>query len=156
MRRNDREIININEIKDILNNSNILHLALFDDIYPYIVALHYGYEFINDKLIIYMHCALQGHKLDLIKKNNKVCIEIENNINTVEGDIACKYGSTYCSVVSRGTISILDDELDKIHGLEVLMKHQTGKDFKFNNEMVNCVNVLKFESTNYTCKARRK
>lgn len=44
-------------------------LAVFgDNEYPYTVPLNYVYE--NGK--IYFHCAKSGHKLDAIKKHNKV------------------------------------------------------------------------------------
>ena len=43
---------------------------------PYIVPLHYGYEYTEGILIFYMHCAKEGHKLDLIRSNPNVCIEV--------------------------------------------------------------------------------
>ena len=54
MRRKDREITNINEIHNIIHKARILHLGMFDGEYPYIVPLHYGYSFNEDKLIFYM------------------------------------------------------------------------------------------------------
>ena len=57
MRRKDREVTDINEILKIVDKAKILHLCLFDGEYPYIVPLHYGYEYKNGNLIFYMHCA---------------------------------------------------------------------------------------------------
>ena len=45
MRRKDREVTNIIEILQIIEKAKVLHLALFDADYPYIVPLHYGYEY---------------------------------------------------------------------------------------------------------------
>ena len=63
MRRKDREVTNIDEIKQIIERAKILHLGLFDSEYPYIVPLHYGYEFTEEKLVFYLHSAKEGHKL---------------------------------------------------------------------------------------------
>ena len=40
MRRKDREVTNIIEILQIIEKAKVLHLALFDADYPYIVPLH--------------------------------------------------------------------------------------------------------------------
>ena len=93
MRRKDREVTNIIEILQIIEKAKVLHLALFDADYPYIVPLHYGYEYKEGILIFYMHCAKEGHKLDLIRSNPNVCIEIESDVELISGgDVACKYG----------------------------------------------------------------
>ena len=93
MRRKDREVTNIIEILQIIEKAKVLHLALFDADYPYIVPLHYGYEYTEGILIFYMHCAKEGHKLDLIRSNPNVCIEVESDVELISGgDVACKYG----------------------------------------------------------------
>lgn len=156
MRRKDREVTDLNEIKKIILNTKILHLALFDDDYPYIVPLHYGWDFTSGKLSFYMHCAKEGHKLDLIHKNPSVCVEIENDIKLISAkEDPCKYGSTYSSIIARGKIEIITDEDEKIFALKNLMKHQTEKDFEFNHQMISCVEVLKFTADSFTAKARK-
>ena len=96
MRRKDREVTNIIEILQIVEKAKVLHLALFDADYPYIVPLHYGYEYTEGILIFYMHCAKEGHKLDLIRSNPNVCIEVESDVELISGgDVACKYGTEH-------------------------------------------------------------
>ena len=91
MRRKDREVTNIIEILQIIEKAKVLHLALFDADYPYIVPLHYGYEYTEGILIFYMHCAKEGHKLDLIRSNPNVCIEVECDVELISGgDVACQ------------------------------------------------------------------
>ena len=80
MRRKDREVTNIIEILQIIEKAKVLHLALFDADYPYIVPLHYGYEYTEGILIFYMHCAKEGHKLDLIRSNPNVCILTQKSL----------------------------------------------------------------------------
>ena len=156
MRRRDREIVNIDDILSIVEKAKILHLGLFDDGYPYVVPLHYGYEYENDNLIFFLHCALEGHKLDLIKSNPNVCVELECDVELISGgDIPCKYGSAYASVIGFGHAEIINDEKDKIKGLILLMKNQTGKSFEINEKMVSAVSVIKVVVSAFTAKARR-
>ena len=69
MRRSDREITSESGVRDILDEGRIMHLGLFDDAYPYVVPLHYGYEYADGKLTLYAHSARAGHKLDLIERS---------------------------------------------------------------------------------------
>lgn len=155
MRRKDREITNINEIHNIIHKARILHLGMFDEEYPYIVPLHYGYSFNEDQLIFYMHGAKSGKKYELINTNPSVFIEIETDIALVSGgDIACKYGSAYTSIMARGKASIVEAVDEKIAGLNLLMRHQTGKNFNINNQMASSVNVIKVEAFDITAKSR--
>jgi nitroimidazol reductase NimA-like FMN-containing flavoprotein (pyridoxamine 5'-phosphate oxidase superfamily) len=155
MRRRDREVTDIDEILRIVDKAKILHLGLFDTDYPYIVPLHYGYEYRDGNLIFYMHGARDGHKLDLIRKNKNVCVELECDIELVSGDdIPCEYGSTFASVIGRGYAEILRDEQEKIAGLKLLMMNQTGREFEIDERMANTVEVLKVTIHSFTAKSR--
>jgi len=155
MRRADREVKDINEILRIVDKAKVLHLGLFDDDYPYIVPMHYGYEYKGGNLIFYMHGAKEGHKLDLIRNNPNVCIELECDIELVSGDdIPCKYGSTFASIIGRGYAEILKHIKEKIVGLKLLMMNQTGREFEIDEKMANTVEVIKVTVHSFTAKSR--
>lgn len=156
MRRKDREITDINEILELVVKTDVLHLGLFDGDYPYIVPLHYGYEYADGTLTFYMHGAKEGHKIDLINANPNVCVELENDVELIPGDVACAYGSSYFSIMGRGTASIVTDEEEKIKGLKLLMENQTGRAFEIDARMAAAVAVIKVTTDNFTAKARRK
>lgn len=157
MRRSDREITDKNKIIEILDKSKIIHIALQDGDYPYVLAMHYGYEFVDEKLVFYMHGALEGHKLDLIAINNKIGYELDCDVELAPGgEVACDYGSYYASIIGKGIISILDDAEEKIHGLKVLMKNQTGREFEINEKMAQAVAVIRVETVEYSAKSRKK
>ena len=79
MRRQDRRVTDIEEIKGILNSTRIIHLGMMDGDYPYVVPLHFGFEFIDEVLYIYVHGHYEGKKFDLIKANPHVFIEIDGS-----------------------------------------------------------------------------
>ena len=144
MRRSDREIKDINEIIEILNNTNVLHLGINNEIYPYIVPLSFGIDYFDNKITLYVHSAQNGLKLDLIKKNNNVSFESEEFIKTEP----IKHGITtrYKSVIGFGKAYILENDLDKKKGLDLIVKHYGYLDFnldKCNN--FEYVTVIKIE-----------
>lgn len=156
MRRTDREVTDINTIKYILDSAKVLHLGLVDDSKPYIVPMNYGYAFENNHLVFYVHSALEGRKIDVIKKNSSCCVEIECDGSLIENEIACKYGYSFYSLEGFGITQIIDDPNKKIEALSLLMKAQTGKDFEFTKEMVLNVHVIKIVCDTYSVKHRAK
>ena len=158
MRRQDRMVANIDEIKDILNSTRIIHLGMMDGDYPYVVPLHFGYEIVDDILYIYVHGYHEGKKFNLIKVNSHVFIEIDGNDEALVsgGDIPCKYSSVYSSVMGRGEAIYLQNIDEKAHGLQVLMKQQIGREFTFTDAMVNSVGVVQIKVVDYTAKRRRQ
>ena len=154
--RRELQITDINEIKEILDKSNILHLGLVDGDEPYVIPMNYGYTLESEKLTLYLHGATEGKKLDLMRANPKIFFSIESDIEAFEGRVACQYGTSYYSVMGKGTATILENPEDKMKGLSLFMKSQTGIDFEFNERMVSAVSVIKLDITDYTAKHRPK
>lgn len=154
MTRRERQVTDINEILKILDNSKVLHLGLVDGDEPYVVPMNYGYTYENGKLTIWLHCARQGRKLDVMRVNPKVFFEMEYGITPFEGEVACKYGITYSSLMGRGTAEIIEDVETKKIALSALMKTQTGKDFQFEDRMAEVVGVVRIDVIEFTAKHR--
>ena len=156
MTRRERQVTDMDEIIKILNKAKVLHLGLVDGDEPYVVPMNYGYTLEDGELCIYLHGATVGRKIDIINKNPKVFFEMECDVTPFEGKVACQYGTTYASVMGKGTAVVLDDVNEKIDGLSKFMKTQTGKDFTFDEKMVSIVNVIKITATSFTAKKRPK
>ncbi len=154
MTMREREVTDIDEIIKILDRSLYLHLGLVDGDEPYVVPMNYGYIYENGKLTLYLHSAKRGYKLDVIKKNPKVFFELECDIEPFEGDIACRYGMAYSSVMGKGVAEFVDEIDEKKLSLSVLMKTQTGKDFSFEDKMASIVTVIKINVSEFTAKKR--
>lgn len=154
MTRRERQVTDIGEILKILDNSKVLHLGLVDGDEPYVVPMNYGYTYENDKLTIWLHCARQGRKLDVMRVNPKVFFEMEYGITPFEGEVACKYGITYSSIMGRGVATIIEDVETKKIALSSLMKVQTGKIFEFEDKMAEVVGVVRIDVIEFTAKHR--
>lgn len=154
--RRELQITDINEIKEILDKGTVLHLGLVDGDEPYVVPMNYGYTLVDGKLTIYLHGATVGRKLDIMRVNPKIFFSIESDISPFEGRTACQYGTSYYSVMGKGTATILDKAEDKMNGLTLFMKTQTGIDFEFNERLVSAVSVIRLDITEFTAKHRPK
>ncbi len=154
MTRREQEITDINEIIRILDEAKIAHIGLVDGDEPYVVPMNYGYVMENGKLTIYLHGAKRGRKLDVIKANPKVFFEAECDLVPFEGDVACRYGIAYSSIMGKGTAEIIEDVEEKKLALSLLMKTQTGKDFEFEDKMTTIVSIIRINVSQYTAKFR--
>lgn len=154
MTRREREVTDIGEIIKILDNAKVLHLGMVDGDEPYVVPMNYGYTLENGKLTIWLHGAKRGRKLDVMRANPKVFFEMEYGITPFEGEIACKYGITYSSLMGRGVAEIVEDIEEKKSALSFLMKTQTGKDFEFEDKMAAVVSIIRIDVSEYTAKHR--
>lgn len=150
MRRKEKEIKDINEIEAIIRKTKVCRLGLAVDNTPYIVPVNFGYE----NRCIYIHCATEGRKLDMIRRNNIVCFEMDLDDEIIDGgEVACKWGTTFRSVIGYGKAIILEDFDQKKQALEVLMKHFTGKTgFKYTKKSIETVGIIKIEITELSCK----
>ena len=152
MRRKDREVTDINDLLSIVEECRICHLGLIDDKGMYIVPLNYGYEYINQRLNLYFHSAHVGRKIDAIINNPNVCIEMDCDHRLIEGEKACDYSFGFKSIIGNGKVSIVSDYNEKLKGLSLLMKHETQREFEFDEKMINQVSVIKVEVTEFTGK----
>ena len=155
MRRKDREITEDATIRSILDRAQVLHLAMIDGARPYVVPLHYGYILSEGRLILYLHSAKEGRKLNVLRQNDRVAFVLETDVVPISGgDIPCSYGAAYASVMGEGTAAILTDPEEKSSALSVLMHTQTGRDFSFTPEMADSVAVIRVDVERYSAKVR--
>lgn len=118
------------ECIDILQRQNVGTLALAKNgDYPYAVPLNYVYY--NGK--IYFHCAITGHKIDIIKKQNKAsfCIIDEDTV------VPEKYTTFYRSVIVFGKAEIVEDDAEKMAALKELSYKYISKDDKAHLKEIN-------------------
>jgi len=145
MRKKEREITDIAAIESIIQRADVCRIALADGNIPYIVTMNFGYSGGEEKCL-YFHCANEGRKTDMIRKNNYVCFEMDTDHNLINGKKACDFTMKYKSVVGYGYISIIDDYEEKIKGLNCIMSHYTGSSSpEYNTETIRktCVLCLK-------------
>jgi nitroimidazol reductase NimA-like FMN-containing flavoprotein (pyridoxamine 5'-phosphate oxidase superfamily) len=158
MRRKDREVTGTEELLAIIRANKVCRLGMADGDQPYVVPLNYGFEFDSGGLVLYFHGAGEGKKIGILRKNSRVCFEIdgEHGLDAAGGKTACEYGFCFASIIGFGDACFIDDEAEKARALGFLMKHQTGEDreFGFAPEHLRAVTVFKVKALSFTGKRR--
>lgn len=155
MRRNDREITDKTLIEQFIAKEQIIRIAFYDNGDLYIVPLNYGYAYENEKYVFYFHGAKAGRKYELSKASPNVGFEIDGAYELLEADAACDYSAKFQSVIGTGRLSIIEDDEEKIKGLNALMNHISGKaKWDYSKEMVDAVAVYRLEAEKLSCKAK--
>lgn len=120
MRRDDREVIGIEAIYDILRRCDTIRVAMNAGDYPYVIPMTFGCELKDGKIIIYFHSAGAGRKWDILMKDPKVCVEADKYYQVKKqdnGDIT----AIYESVIGTGKAELLTEQKDKVYALKVML-----------------------------------
>lgn len=152
MRRKDRQVTDMERIKECLDKSEVLHVAFADSEVPYVVPVNFGYDFEGDRLVLYYHGASEGRKAELALKSPGAGFCMETSAETVSADTACGFTEHFLSVIGNGTVSVLTDSADKRKGLNCIMLKASGKEWDYPEEVLNITNVFRIDVTDYTCK----
>jgi nitroimidazol reductase NimA-like FMN-containing flavoprotein (pyridoxamine 5'-phosphate oxidase superfamily) len=139
MRRSEREIKDRAVIDAIIRQCLVCHLGLFDGEEPYVVPLCFGY----DGEALYFHSASEGRKIDILRKNSRICFEFDIPEGMREAEQGCRWGIKYRSVIGFGTAEIVDDQEGKRRALEIVMAQYSGKEYIFPEDVVTKTAVIK-------------
>ena len=148
MRRSEKEITDQSIMEAIINASLVCRLALSDGNQPYIVPLCFGYQ----NRTLYFHSAREGKKIDILKKNNRICFEFDVNSEIIEADKACNWGMKYQSVIGFGRAVLVENIEEKQKALNIIMDHYSDRDFQFTDKAIGKIAVIKIEIQGMTGK----
>ncbi len=149
MRRSDKEIIDSQTIRKILEEAKFCRIALADGNEPYIIPMNFGYK--NNTL--YLHSAIEGRKIDILKENNNVCFQMDIQTEMAKSESPCNWGMKYLSVVGFGKAHIIDKAVEKREGLDIIMhKYSSEKSFSYTDEAISKVTVIRVEIDELTGK----
>jgi nitroimidazol reductase NimA-like FMN-containing flavoprotein (pyridoxamine 5'-phosphate oxidase superfamily) len=133
MRRKDKEIKDRSEMIAIIEQAKYITIAMSRDNEPYLVTLSHGYD--RAKHCFYFHCADEGKKIDILKKNSLVWGQALIDRGYAQNVCDHLFATTHF----KGKVIFVENEQEKIHALEVMinaldenprqvMKTQIGKD----------------------------
>lgn len=110
-----------------------LGLCLEDE--PYVVPVAYGYE--QGK--IYFHSASQGKKLDFIRKNDRVCFQVD------------EWQKGWASVICYGKAVLREDAEAKKKCFEILTRQELSEEHLQNVKA--CIGIIQIEEMTGRCSA---
>ncbi len=116
MRRKDKEITDINEIKRILKTAKFMTIAMCSNHEPYLATLSHGYDEPNN--CMYFHCAAEGKKINILQANNRVWGQALIDRGYAQG--SCDH--LYATAQFSGKVSFVEDTSEKEHALKVMIR----------------------------------
>jgi len=156
MRRSDREVKGRQNVFDILMKCDILRLGINTPDFPYIVPMNFGAELDGQAMTIWLHCAHEGLKLDLIERDPRVGFEADCSLKLLPAEKAGNFSMAYESVIGCGSVSICGDNESKLRGLKALMRHYVpDRDFDFTDSELGTVCVLRIDVLQATGKRNK-
>ena len=106
--------------------------------FPELVPLSFGY----DGRELYFHTARTGRKIDCIEANNRVCFEVERNVELIrDPEQACEWSFAFESVIGFGTVHEMTSDEDRERGLNQIMEHYSGRRWRFDLTATRSVRV---------------
>lgn len=146
----NREIIKEEEMHSIINESQVCHLGLVDDDQPYILPFNFT---IRDQSI-FLHSDNIGYKLEIIKKNPKVCINfnVGNELFYRHKQVGCSWGMKYKSINVFGKIQFIDNYDEKYLVMQEFMLKYAGEKFEFSEPSIKNVKIMEVKIDRITGK----
>ena len=123
MRRKDREVTSEAWIRKVLEEAEILHLALIDPQgKPYSVPVHYG---LGDGCL-YIHGAMQGRKAETMRAHPDVAFHVVAAYEMVPSPVKAGYKwGIYRSVMGEGKVRVVTDLAEKRRAIDLLQSITT-------------------------------
>ncbi len=144
MRRKDKEIKDKKEIESVISKCDVCRIAFCENNFPYIVPVCFGYR--NNRL--YFHSASYGKKIDIIKKNNRVCFEFDIHRELIKSENPCDWDMKFNSVIGSGKAFFIDDLEEKTKALNIIAGHYSTDTFEYQKNSVDNVTIIRVEIEN--------
>ena len=142
MRRADKEIRSLEKIHEIVRNCQVCRLGLAADGEPYVVPISFGF----DGEAVFFHTSKRGRKIEMMTANPRVCVQFEHDVKLVTDDEdACSWTFTFESVIGFGAVAELVGNQEKVHGLNKIMQHYSGRDWSFGEAPLSATRVWRVD-----------
>ncbi len=151
MRRKDREVTEPKEILEIMKRCDVCYLSLVGEDYPYVVPLNFGIKTDDGRLSLVFHCASQGQKLDLLRRNPNAAFAMSCD-HILAGD-SCRCTMYYASVCGRGKMRELEQD-EKPAAMDAIMdKYRPGSVYEGPKELFGRTTMLALDVEEISGKA---
>ena len=149
MRKAEREIMDRAVIRSIMEEAQVCRIGLSDDGMPYVVPMNFGLG----ENCLYLHCAAEGRKLDILRRNNRVCFEMDILRELYRHGPGCGCSARFDSVIGFGRAILVEDPDEKRAALDRLMEHYGAEGpFSYAAQIFDKTTILRIDIENVTGK----
>jgi uncharacterized protein len=149
LRRHDRQINNKVEIEAIIEQAQVCRIGLSENNTAYVIPVNFGYS----PGCLYFHCAREGKKLDILRKNKAICFEMDIDHQMIKNtNNPCAWAFKYRSVIGFGKAFFVEDFQEKSKALNLITQHYGGSWYDFSEKEMEKVVIIKIEINGITGK----
>ncbi|HET8539304.1 MAG TPA: pyridoxamine 5'-phosphate oxidase family protein [Anaeromyxobacter sp.] len=123
VRRKDKEVLDPGAVLDVLVRGEVARVAMIDaDGGPYVVPLSYAVlpPADGEPLRIVVHGAREGRKIDALRRDPRVCVEVTVAAETIPAVRACDVSVRFRSVVAFGRAAFLEEPAARARALAAI------------------------------------
>ena len=155
MRRRDRQVADMEEIRGILSRCDVCRLALYDEDGPYILPLNFGFTLEDGTLTLYFHGAKEGKKHERMARDPRVGFELDCGHQLVlpAGEERCTATMCYESVIGKGVAEPVPEE-EKERALNIILGQYGIGPGPFDPKYLPATAVFRVISRDFTAKRR--
>jgi hypothetical protein len=85
---------------------------------PYVVPI--GFVYHGGR--VYFHSSPKGRKIEAMRRNPRVCFEVDEARSFIPGPTPCSFTVEYESVIAYGRVRFLEDSEEKLEALRLLLR----------------------------------
>ena len=149
MRRANREIFDKSTIRALMEEALVCRIGFCDDGTPYVVPMNFGLG----ENCLFLHCATEGRKLDILRRNDRVCFEMDFLREIKQGSESCGWGARYESVIGFGRAILVEDPAEKRFALDRIMDHHLAQGpYAYPDDILAKTTIIRIEIESLTGK----
>jgi nitroimidazol reductase NimA-like FMN-containing flavoprotein (pyridoxamine 5'-phosphate oxidase superfamily) len=156
VRRRDKEVVDPAAVLDVLARGEVARLAMVDaDGGPYVVPISYAALPPGDgePLRILVHGAREGRKIEALRRDPRVCVEVTVDAATVPAVRACDVSVRYRSVIAFGRARFVEEPAARMRALAAIAARYAPGSPPIDEGEARKVAILEIRIESATCKA---
>lgn len=138
-------------VEEIISHCDICFVGITDlEGNPYVIPMNFGYR----DGVIYLHSGPTGSSIDMLERNNHVCItfSVDHELVFQHPRVACSYRMRAKSVICRGRVKFIEDMEEKREALNTIMAHYSSREFVYSDPAVRNVKIWEIPIDSVTAK----
>ncbi len=155
VRRRDKEVRDPAAVLDVLRRGEVARIAMVDaDGGPYVVPVSYAVLPPGDgePLRIVVHGAREGRKVDALRRDPRVCVEVTVDAETIPAVRACDVTVRYRSVIAFGRAAFLEDRAARAAALAAIAERYNPGSPPIDEGEARKIAILEIRIEAATCK----
>ena len=155
VRRRDKEVQDLAAVLDVLARGEVARIAMVDaGGGPYVVPVSYAVLPAGggEPLRLVVHGAREGRKIEALRRDPRVCVEVTVDVATIPAVRACDVTVRFRSVIAFGRAAVVEDPAARARALAAIAERYAPGAPPIDEGEARKVAILEIRIESATCK----